>query len=55
MHIEEPRVADRRVVSPEGRERYDLWQREKVEVERRLEIIDAQTQVLLRIMARNRS
>jgi len=54
MHTEERRASDRRLVSPEGRERYETWQREKVEVERRLQVIDVQTQVVLRMMSRDR-
>lgn len=55
MQTEAQTTADRRLVSPEGRERYETWQREKIEVERRLHVIDAQTQVLIRMMARDRS
>lgn len=55
MHTEEQTATDRRLVSPEGRERYEVWQREKVEVERRLHVIDAQTQVLLRLMSKDRT
>lgn len=52
---EHPERYDRRLTSAEGRKRYDAWQKEKREVEERLELIDAQTQILTRIMARNQS
>lgn len=55
LQTESEHVSNRRLVSPEGRERYDTWQREKIEVERRLHVIDAQTQVLLRLIARDRT
>jgi hypothetical protein len=37
---------ERRKVSPEGRQRWEIWQLEKADVERRLELVDMQTKVI---------
>ena len=37
---------ERRKVSPEGRERYEEFSRERADVERRLELVDMQAKVI---------
>ncbi len=39
-------VADRRKVSPEGRERYEEFSRERADVEERLRLVDMQSKVI---------
>lgn len=40
---------ERRKVSPEGRERYEEFSRERAAVERRLELVDMQTKVIAHV------
>jgi hypothetical protein len=40
---------ERRKVSPEGRERYEEFSRERAEIERRLELVDMQTKVIAHV------
>lgn len=40
---------DRRKVSPEGRERWEEFTREKADVERRLDLVDVQTKVIAHV------
>ena len=42
-------ATDRRKVSPEGRERWEEFSREKAAVERRLELVDMQTKVIAHV------
>ena len=44
--MNEIRTSERRKVSPEGRQQWETWQREKVDIERRLELVDLQTKAL---------
>lgn len=43
------RTLERRKVSPEGREQYQEFSRERADVERRLELVDMQTKVIAHV------
>lgn len=42
---------ERRKVSPQGREQYEEFSRERADVERRLELVDMQTKVIAHVTA----
>jgi hypothetical protein len=44
--LNETRTCERRKVSPEGRQQWEVWQREKADVEERLRLVDMQTKVI---------
>lgn len=41
--------SDRRIVSPEGRANWEIWQREKADVERRLALVEMQAKVIAHV------
>jgi len=52
LHEDRERCDDRRKVSPEGRERYAEFSRERADVEERLRLVDVQTKVIEHVTRR---